>query len=374
MSEEGEQSSRKTVTVGLMADPGLPLKLAERIATALPDLLENEIEDGVEWVVKAEENSLPLDAEGAVELTRNSSTLREQRGWEYMVYVTDLPKYILNEPLVVILNTAYGAGMIVVPALGVGGARPLRRLLLHVLSTLYAGASDRGRPRGPLSAIERIASVDHEADERKSKDTVETLKGVSGRLTLLTGMVRSNTPLKLVPRLSTALAGAIGTAAFGIFYASIWSMADYLSGGRMLLISLLSVATMTVWLIGSHGLWEKPEGAHRRERRVLYNAATTATVLIAVAAMYLTLFAVVLLGALVVIDVNFLEEHLREQAGFIDYVNLAWLATSMGTIGGAVGSSFSDAEVVRRATFSNREYERRQMSLREEKRTIPPRP
>lgn len=74
--------------MGLMADPGLPLKSAERLATALPDLLENEIDDGVEWVVKADENSLPLDAEEAVELTRNSSTLSEQRRWEYKVYVT----------------------------------------------------------------------------------------------------------------------------------------------------------------------------------------------------------------------------------------------------------------------------------------------
>lgn len=41
-----------------------------------------------------------------------------------MVYHTDLPKYILNERLVATRNTTYGAGMIIIPALGLGGARP----------------------------------------------------------------------------------------------------------------------------------------------------------------------------------------------------------------------------------------------------------
>ncbi len=63
---------------------------------------------------------------------------------------------------------------------------------------------------------------------------------------------------------------------------------------------------------------------------------------------------------------DFLEQNLRHEAGFFDYANLFWLSTSMDTIGGAVGSSTSNAEDVHRATFSNREYERRQLSLAKE--------
>lgn len=363
MDEDTSEDTRPQATVGLMADPGLPLALAKKLASSLPELFEKKIDDSVQWHVESENYSLPLSSEGSVELTRSSSTVRQERGWDYMVYLTDLPKYILKEPMVATRNSAYGAGMIVVPALGLGGVRPVRRLLLQMISALHADSADQEPEGSPLSVIDRVSTIDDGIEETDSQTTVETSKGLPGRLSLLTGMVRSNTPLKLLPSLSSAMAAAIGTAAFGIFYASIWSMADYLIPARLLLISLLSVAIMSVWLIASHGLWEKPEGAHLRERRVLYNAATAATVVVAVAAMYVALFVVVLIGALVVIDVGFLEENLRNEAGFLDYVNLSWLSTSMGTIGGAVGSSMSNAEEVRRATFSNREYQRRQLSL-----------
>ncbi len=366
MADDTTPDTRPVAMVGLMSDPGLPLTLARKLASTLPALFEKKIDDSVQWQVEAEKYSLPLNSEGSVELNRSSSTLRHQRDWDYMVYLTDLPKYILNEPLVATRNTTYGAAMIVIPALGLSGARPVRRLLLQIVSALHADSSDREPAAAPLTGIGRIEDIDDGVNESDFKSKVETNKGISGRLSLLAGMVRSNTPLKLLPSLSSVMAAAIGTAAFGIFYASIWSMADYLSPARMLLISLLSVTILSVWLIGSHGLLEKPEGSHLRERRLLYNTATATTVIVAVMAMYIALFVIVLVGALVVINVDFLEQNLRDEAGFIDYVNLAWLSTSMGTIGGAVGSSMSNAEDVRRATFSNREYERRQLSLAKE--------
>lgn len=363
MGDDTSTDTRPRAMVGLMADPGLPLALAKKLASSLPEIFEKKIDDSVQWHVEAENYSLPLSNEGSVELTRSSSTVRQERGWDYMVYLTDLPKYILKEPMVATRNSSYGAGMIVVPALGLRGAGPVRRLLLPMISALHVDSADQEPKGSPLSVLDRIATIDDGIEESDSQATVETSKGLPGRLSLLAGMVRSNTPLKLLPSLSSAMAAAIGTAAFGIFYASIWSMADYLVPARLLLISVLSVTILTVWLIASHGLWEKPEGTHLRERRFIYNAATATTVVVAVAAMYAALFIVVLIGALVVIDVGFLEENLRNEAGFLDYVNLSWLSTSMGTIGGAVGSSMSNAEEVRRATFSNREYQRRQLSL-----------
>lgn len=365
--DEHAPGAKRRVTVALLADPGRPLRLARKVAPELPALLATALGDDVEWIVSAEEYWAPLDDAGVMHLAANVSDVRKERERDYMIYLSDLPRYELDEPVLATLNTSYGGGMVTVPALGLTGARSLRRLLVDMVAALHSESSDRSRDGGARSFLRRVATIDADlegtgVEGSGSQDTVRTLRGVVGRLVVLAGMVRSSSPLRLVPRLSSAMAGAIGTAAFGIFYTSIWSMADYLSAGRLILISLLSVVTMTVWLIASHGLWETPVGAHRRERRILYNAATVTSVLLAVGTMFLALFAVVLLGALVVIDVQYLEENIREQAGFSSYVRLAWLASSMGTIGGAVGASFSDAEVVRRATFSNREYERRQTS------------
>lgn len=377
MTDEQASDGRRLVTVALLADPGRPLRLARKIAPELAGLLAAELGGDVEWVVSAQEYWAPLDSAGVMHLAASIAELRRERERDYLIYLTDLPRYELDEPVVATANAGYGGGMVVVPALGLSGTPALRRLLVSMMHTVHSGSHDRGEPETPGSRLRRVATIDADPEgiapeESASPDTVRTLKGGLGRFVVLAGMVRSSSPLRLVTRLSSAMAGAIGTAAFGIFYTSIWSMADYLSAGRLLGISALSVVTMTVWLIASHGLWEAPEGARRRERRILYNTATVTSVLLAVATMFLGLFAVVLLGALVVIDVDYLEQNIRDQAGFVDYVNLAWLASSMGTIGGAVGASFSDAEVVRRATFSRREFERRQTSQQRTEGKEPP--
>jgi hypothetical protein len=57
------------------------------------------------------------------------------------------------------------------------------------------------------------------------KATYLSLPGVRGRARLLAGMVRANRPWQLVPSPATAIAAAVATAAFPIFYSSIWGMA-----------------------------------------------------------------------------------------------------------------------------------------------------
>ncbi|MGP5218071.1 hypothetical protein [Arthrobacter rhombi] len=364
--EERPDLEPNTVTVGLMADPGLPLVQAEKLAKILPDLLSAQIDEPHEWVVVVEESSLPLDTDGTVALVATSPMLRQERHWDYLVYVTDLPKYQLNEPLMSTLNTAHGSAMIVLPTLGLAGFRRLRSIVVQAIIVLYNEAGGGDVLPQPLSPLRDIATVDDGTEGPESLDTVETVKGPLGRLAMLTGMVRSNRPLRLVPKLSSSMAAAIATGAFGIFYTNIWSMADYLSPWRLTGISCLSVTIMSLWLIGSHRLWERPRGARSRERHVVYNAATTGTVFIAVAAMYLGLFVVIYIGGLVVINIDYLGAQLGHQAMATDYLNLAWLSASMGTIAGAVGSSLTDPEIVRQATFSNREYERRQISVERE--------
>lgn len=180
---------------------------------------------------------------------------------------------------------------------------------------------------------------------------------------LVVGMILGNRPWRLVPRLSSALAGAAATGAFGVFYTSIWSMADYLSFGRLVFITVVSILVLSTWLLFHNRLWETPRGARRKEKLLLYNVATVLTVVIAAAAMYVLLFIALFLGSLVVIDQAFLSFELDHEATISEYLNLAWLAASLGTLGGAIGSSFDEAKSVQRATFSQREVERRNIVL-----------
>ncbi|WP_372698312.1 hypothetical protein [Arthrobacter sp. JSM 101049] len=354
----------KNLTVGVAADPGLPLSLAHRLRERLARGLREHVDDGLEWRVEVEELSLPLDADGSVELTANSELVRNEHGWDYILYVTDLPKYVSGEPLVSAVNSGYGSALVVLPSLGLVHPRRLGRVLVGVTRALHEAETHPGRDDDEdESLVRRTFSVDDGPDDSAPRHTFATVKGLFGRVAMQVGMVRSNQPFRLVPKLSSAMAAASATGAFGIFYTSIWSMADYLSTPRLLGISLLSVVVMTAWLIGSHGLLERPQGAKWRERRVTYNMATLLTVSLAVATMFVFLFVFILIGGLVVINVDYMADQLGHDAGLPEYLNVAWLSASMGIIAGAVGSGLSDADAVRKATFSNREYLRRQISL-----------
>ncbi|GAA3861510.1 hypothetical protein GCM10022381_02300 [Leifsonia kafniensis] len=357
--------SRETIVVGFIADPGLPIKLAERFQKTLPASLAESVDSEVEWRVQVVEFSLPLNDAGVVELNKDSALLRDQWNWDYVVYLTDLPKYVENEPLISSANVAFKTGMIVLPSLGVVRSRRLKRALLEVLAALHGAEATKDQRRGKDSLTRRALYRETDSDTPHDQDTFETVKGFLGRLLLQAGMVRSNRPWRLLPQLSSAMAAAIAAGAFGIFYTSIWSMADFASPWRLFGISILSIAILSTWLMVSNSLWERPRGGLKRERQITYNVATATTLVVAVASMYVGLFVVILAGSLMIINSGFMAQQLGHEVGFADYVNLSWLSASLGTMAGALGSSLENKESVRRATFSSREYERRQTTIRQ---------
>lgn len=352
-------------TVGLIADPGLPLELAGELQSWLPERL-GAIDPDATWKVEVERLTLPLDEGGGVKLHANSEKIRNRRKWDYLVYLTDLPKYVEDEPLLATVNSGYGAAMVVLPSLGIVRRNGLRKNVLRSVDALHEARTERREFSPDRSRFKRFFSRGDGAAENETTDQFATVTGVTGRLLMQAGMVRSNRPWRLLPQLSSSMAAAIATGAFGVFYTSIWSMADYLSPWRLLVISLLSIAVMSTWLILANRLWERPRGPHQRERAVTYNTATVVTIVMAVAVMYVVLFCVILAGALVIIDRGFISAELGHPAAIGEYINLAWLSASLGTMAGAVGSSFDDEKSVQQATFSSREYERRQITLMDE--------
>ena len=56
---------------------------------------------------------------------------------------------------------------------------------------------------------------------------------------------------------------------------------------------------------------------------------------------------------------QYLGGELERASDLGDYAKLVWLAASMGTMAGAVGSSLDDSERIRNATYSLRERHRR---------------
>jgi hypothetical protein len=65
------------------------------------------------------------------------------------------------------------------------------------------------------------------------------------------------------------------------------------------------------------------------------------------------LFFGALLAAALLIEISVLEQNLQRPVDAVDYLRLAWLISSMATVGGAIGSGLEDEETVRAAAYGH---------------------
>ncbi|MHC9291508.1 hypothetical protein ACRCUN_03530 [Mycobacterium sp. LTG2003] len=337
-----------------MTDPGLSTTVVESLTATLPALLARTVSDEVCWTVAVHSYALPLEADGNIEIRKHSDELKSRHGWDFVVCVTELTRR-LDETLVVSeVNVAEGTALISLPALGpVRLHRHVARAIVHVVGALTMDTTNRHRIAvGPLLEPTKRETTDG------GKNAYLELTRVHGRLRLLLGMVRVNRPWRLLPSLSSAIAAGVAAAAFGVFYSSIWTMADSMSTTRLAGVSIVAILAMMMWLMLYNGLWERPRDLDQRKNAVLYNSATVLTLGVGIAAMYVMLFCVVLLGALTIVPPAYLAATLEHDVTWRDYAELAWLASSLGTFAGALGSSFESDYTVRNATYGKREQER----------------
>jgi hypothetical protein len=90
----------------------------------------------------------------------------------------------------------------------------------------------------------------------------------------------------------------------------MWSVAGTLDFPRLGVAGALAVATMVVWLIVRHHMWERPGDHPARVLAVLYNATTATTVTVGVLAMYAGVFALGLLTQALFVDGGLLARTL----------------------------------------------------------------
>lgn len=327
-------------TVGLMADPGVPRRVAVSIADDLAEDLRRDL--GGLWRVEVDQETLPLGPDGEIRLTEHAPRLRWQHGWDFVLYLTDLATHPDGVPVLYDVSDSTAAALVCVPALGVLRVRSGTRALASQLVRAGTHRDGLGAP-GTRNLPPAVRS------------------GWVGRARLLGGMVLGNRPTRMVTALTGVVAAGAGSGAFGIFYGSIASLAAMLHPARLLLISVMGVLTLAIWLIVRNGLWTRSTDAFAPGNRRMDNAATVMTVGIGVGIMFLGLLLAMFVLGITVVDAGYLETQLERPVGIRDYVHLAWLSSCLGAFAGALGSNFDDEESVRAATYSLRWHERRKM-------------
>jgi hypothetical protein len=357
-----QATDKKQVVVGLLAAPGLPLQLAEQLARELPGYLSIRL-PGFAWkfVVRAE----PLagtegNGQDLVEIARKR-LLGE--GWKLAICLTDLPLHVGRRPVTAHASVATGVGVVSVPALGAINLHDsLRQAVISLIEALAGERADhpdaefdsqrRARLRERLEELSAPVGQMDFADDRTLRFVTATTQG---NVRLLLGMVRANRPWRVAVGLSRALVASLGTAAFALTSPGIWMIAAGMGLWQMLTVAVGSVAAISVSLIAVHGLWERSAGrsekGEARRRIVLFNVTTTITIVMGVLTLYVALFAVNAVTALLLITPSVLEKQVHHPVHAGDYFWLAWLASSMASVGGALGAALENNAAVREAAY-----------------------
>jgi hypothetical protein len=272
--------------------------------------------------------------------------LREQghqREWDLVIGLTELPlraddgRYLLVET-----DPQRRTAVLSLPALG--GLRMHARTR-HAVRALISGMADSTSPHKHRVPLTRL----------------------SGRWRLLLGMVLANRPWLLVPGLKSALVAALTTGAIATINSTVWLLAGYLSGWRLMVASIASIALVVAWLVIDGELWDRPNdnSAEAKDRSRLYNTSTLLTLSTGVIICYLALYVVNLVWAFFVLDPAVMGGYLNASVGYGDLFVLAWFVASAATVGGALGTGLASDEAIRAAAYSKREEERRDRLARE---------
>jgi hypothetical protein len=351
-----------SVVVGVIAPPGASAQLARALATDIVEDLADRL-PGTSWQVEVRTDPLvvpPVDDHDLVDAVR-ARMLEE--GWDLAVFLTDLPLAVRGRPVVAHASPLHGVAIVSVPALGaVGVRRRVRETSFQLLRTLLAAQSGEdtaawGRRRRGLQARVRRLGVER-GDPGSEVGAVRfTSRVLGGNLRLLIGMVRTNQPWRLAAKLSRALTAAAAAGAFALVTSDIWRLADAFGWARLLFVTTGSVVATCLTLIVGADLWERSARRGARQQIVLFNLATTVTVLLGVLWLFAALLVLAFISAKVVVVPSLLTSVVGHRSGTGDLLEVAWLAASIAMVGGALGAGLESDEAVRAAAYAHREAE-----------------
>lgn len=360
-------AGRRTLVVGLLADPDTPAEIAEKLVDTLPDVLGERVDREITWDVRTMTHPVTASVQDPEEVLGAVADKTADTDWDLGVYLTDLPMQHGDQPILADLDHDRRVAGLSLPAFGpILQHHEVRHAIVRLVADL-TGSADAGLEHGqhhPSRLGRAAARTLQPVHVLETGDGQHTRRYVTtpwrGRARLLTGMVRTNQPWRLVVGMRSALAAVLGTSAYlTLTSTTTWQLATRLGTAKLTLTLLVAVALMVAWIIGAHHLWERARDPGEREETILFNASTVLTLSIGVLTMAVAVYVVTLLGSLFFLEPSVLGSSLGRPPTLGDHLALAWLATGLATIAGALGSGLDSEDAVRRAAYGYRERQRR---------------
>ena len=341
------------VVIGLVSAPGT----AADVASNLADDLHSELADRlptVTWRVSTVVDVLVLPPADDAALVAAGRERLLTEAWDLVVCLTDLPLRDHRRPVVAHASPVHGVTVVCLPALGaVGLRRRTRDAVVRLVCTLLGDTEVSESPRVAPRLGRHARELGSRQDEGAGS-VMFTARVLSGNIRLLVGMIRANQPWRLAIGLSKALTAALATGVFALVTPDLWRLGDALGWIRLSAIGAGALVAIVVALIVGAGLWERGSNPVGGKQVTLFNLATTGTVVLGVLVLYAALLVLALLTAPVLVPAHLFEQTIGHAVHLTDYLKLAWLASTLATLGGALGAGLESDEAVRAAAYTRR--------------------
>src|SRR5699024_121642 len=110
-----EQEIRK---VGIIAAPERAAAITTSMMENLPNQLANQINKNIHWEVDEIVDPLTGAAEAAQDILYNATYIKQKKGWDYAVCLTDLPIFYHKDIVAADISFNYKVAQISIPTFG----------------------------------------------------------------------------------------------------------------------------------------------------------------------------------------------------------------------------------------------------------------
>lgn len=322
--------------LGLVASPAFPTKLANNLVNKLPSDLSHLFGDDVSWEIEVVTDALTAVAEDVDELIKDLEQYIEKENWEYIFCLTDLPDFSENNiPQLARVNLSKNITLLSIPAFGWSTQERIEKMVIQILQKTYYKNSDMIEE----SKTPTVSFTNFRTQEKGDYLYYLFRSKFLGHLIVLFGMAYANRPWRLMISLRSVIAIAFTTGAYGLIFPTMWTLSNSFSILRLSALTVFAICGMSIWIIYSHDLWEKPSRRTSNKLRYLYNSATLLTLGIGVVFYYIGLMILFFIFIFFIVPPNLYSSQvgLSGSPELIHYIKLGWLASSIATIAGAIG-------------------------------------
>lgn len=350
----------ETKYVGMVVAPGASYNIVNSIKDNLPNVLSEQISNEYAWEIDIVTDPLTGAAESVTEMYRATEAYFEEREWHYTICITDLPIYHGEKIIAVDINNTTDVGLISTPVYAIPPSKgKMRQSIVTIIKFLRGEYTEEEKPNifSRLFTTIRLHYGTSHLPETQAEHTIYYMNNnVRGVSRLMGGMTWANNPFNMMRSLSNVVALAFATGTFGMIFSTMWNLSNLFPTWRLVIISIIAVTGMILWIIVSHNLWEPKESQSHQKIRKLYNGTTVFTLLISLTFYFVILYSLFLTGALVLLPEDYIVQNIEADGiNVVFYLEVAWFATALSTVAGAIGTSTQDTDLIRESTYGYRQ-------------------